>query len=382
MMMTTTTFKKPSATGMIVLGVLALLTVLGLITGIYRLAVGLGQTTALSDQYAWGLWLGFDFALIAFGGAAFTMALVVHVLNLKKYEVVLRPAILTGFLSYVAVLVILLIDLGRPDRFWGFIPWANIHSPLFEVSWCILLYTTVLALEFAPLLFERLNKPKIVSAIHAAVIPITIAGVALSTLHQSTLGTIGLSLPGRVHPLWWSWLLPLLFFLSAVGMGLSAMILVMMVANKAFGRELVKLDVLAGLGKGSVWVWALYAVLRVGDLLFTGDLGHMLAFDTSSILFWIEMLLMVIAPIVLYSMQDVRKSAAGLTVTALMVTVGLFFNRFAILFSGDPIPVGAMHATASYFPSFIEFAVQIGVLAAAALAWYFAAQLLPVFSEE
>jgi len=378
----TTTFKKPSATGTVVLGILAVLTVLGLITGIYRLAVGLGATTDLSDQYAWGLWLGFDFALIAFGGAAFTLALVVHVLNLKKYEVVLRPAILTGFLSYVSVLVILLIDLGRPDRFWGFIVFPNIHSPLFEVSWCILLYTIVLALEFAPLLFERLNKPKIVSAIHAAVIPITIAGVALSTLHQSTLGTIGLSLPGRVHPLWWSWLLPLLFFLSAIGMGLSAMILVLLIANKAFGRELVKLDVLAGLGKGSVWVWVVYAVLRVGDLLFTGDLGRMFTFDTFGILFWIEMLLMVIAPIVLYSMEGVRKSAAGLTVTALLVTVGLFFNRFAILFSGDPVPVGAMHATATYFPTFIEFAVQIGVLAAAALAWYFAAQLLPVFSEE
>jgi Ni/Fe-hydrogenase subunit HybB-like protein len=367
---------------MVVLGILAVLTVLGLVTGIYRLITGLGATTALSDQYAWGLWLGFDFALIAFGGAAFTLAMVVHVLNLEKYKSVLRPAILTGFLSYVAVLVILLIDLGRPDRFWGFIVFPNIHSPLFEVSWCILLYTIVLALEFAPLIFERLNNPKIVDALHKVVIPITIAGVTLSTLHQSTLGTIGLSLPERIHPLWWTWLLPLLYFLSAMGMGLSAMVLMGLIANKLFDREVIKMDVLTGLGKGSVWIWVVYAVLRVGDILFTGDLGHMFAFDLPSILFWVEMLMMVVAPIVLYSLPQVLQSKAGLTVTALLVTVGLLFNRFQVLFSGGPVQVGAPHVSASYFPSFIEFAVQFGVMAAAALAWYFAARFLPVFSEE
>ena len=376
----TTTFKKPSAMGMAVLGILAVLTLLGLVTGIYRLVVGLGATTDLSDQYAWGLWLGFDFALIAFGGAAFTLATVVHVLNLKKYEVVLRPAILTGFLGYVAVLVILLIDLGRPDRFWGFIPFANIHSPLFEICWCILLYTMVLALEFAPLLFERLKKPAIAHAIHKFVIPITIAGVTLSTLHQSTLGTMFLALPNRTHPLWWSWLMPLLYFLSAIGMGLSATILVMLIGSKAVGRE-PEVNVLGGLGKGAVRIWIVYLIFRFGDLFFTGDARYMFAFDSKSILFWIEIILMAVVPIVLYSMEGVRKTKSGLFWTALIATVGLFLNRFNAMFSGDPVPVGAAHGEFSYFPTWIEFAVQIGVLAGVALVWYFAARFLPVFPE-
>ncbi len=376
----TTTFKKPSTTGMVILGILAVLALLGLVTGVYRLVKGLGATTDLSDQYAWGLWLGFDFGLIAFGGAAFTLAAVVHVLNLKKYEVVLRPALLTGFLGYVSVLVILLLDLGRPDRFWGFIVYPNIHSPLFEISWCILLYTVVLTLEIAPLILEKMNRHALAHTLHKAVIPVTIAGVTLSTLHQSTLGTMYLALPGRTHALWWSWLLPLLYYLSAIGMGLSATILVMIVGSKAVGRE-VETDVLAGLGKGSVWIWIVYLIFRFGDLLFTGDMAQVFAFDSKSILFWIEILMMAVAPIVLYSMEGVRKSKSGLFWTALITTVGLFFNRFDAMFSGSPVPVGASHAEFSYFPSWIEFAVQFGVLAAAALVWYLAARFLPVFSE-
>ncbi len=377
----TTTFKKPSATGTVVLGILAVLTVLGLVTGIYRLIAGLGATTNLSDQYAWGLWLGFDFGLIAFGGAAFTMALVVYVLNLKKYQPALRAAILTGFLGYISVLVILLLDLGRPDRFYGFIINFNVHSPLFEISWCILLYTIVLTLEFAQPVLERLDRPKLAHTLHRFVVPVSIAGIVLSTLHQSTLGVMFLALPERTHALWWSWMLPLLYYLSAIGMGLSATILVMLIGSKAVGRE-PEVDVLAGLGKGSVWIWIVYLILRLGDLFFTGKGFSVFAFDSQSILFWIEILLMAVAPIILYSMKGVRQSKSGLLVTALLVTVGLFLNRFNAMFSGSSVPIGASHAEFSYFPTLIEFAVQFGVLAAAALAWYFAARFLPVFEEK
>ncbi|RLC94104.1 MAG: hypothetical protein DRI77_11265, partial [Chloroflexi bacterium] len=228
-----------------------------------------------------------------------------------------------------------------------------------------------------PLVLGRLNQPKIVRVLHAAVIPVTIAGVVLSTLHQSTLGTMYLAMPERTHILWWTWLLPILYYLSAIGMGLSATILVMLIGSKAVGRE-PEVDILAGLGKISVWIWVVYLVLRIGDLLFTGDLGAMFTFDSKSTLFWIEILLMAIAPIVLYSTSQVQKSKSGLFWTALIVTLGLGFNRFNAMFSGRaPTNLGA-----TYFPSFIEFAVQFGVLAAAALAWYLAARLLPIFEGE
>jgi Ni/Fe-hydrogenase subunit HybB-like protein len=374
---TLTEFKKLSTTGKVVLAILAALALLGVVTGVYRLLAGLGATTNLTDAYPWGLWLGFDFTLIAFGGAAFTMAMVVHLFNLEKYHSVLRPAILTGFLGYVSVLVILLIDLGRPDRFWGFIPYYNLHSPLYEICWCILIYTIILTIEVAPLVFERLNQPKIVRLLHAAVIPVTVFGVALSTCHQSTLGTIYLALPARTHTLWWTWMLPVLYFISAVGMGLSATIVVVMLGSKAVGRD-PDMDALAGLGKISVWLWAVYLVLRIGDLIVTDELNLLFTFDQISTLFWLEILLMVVSPIVLYSIRAVRESRVGLLWTALTVVLGLGLNRFNPMFSQRPLTA----AGTTYFPSFIEIAVQVGVLAAAALAWYLAARLLPIFDPE
>ncbi|MBN1178680.1 MAG: polysulfide reductase NrfD [Anaerolineae bacterium] len=374
---TRTEFEKLSKKGKIVLVTLAALAGLGIVTGIYRLLVGLGSTTNLSDAYPWGLWLGFDFTLIAFGGTAFTMAMVVHVFNQEKYHSVLRPALLTGFLGYISVLVILLIDLGRPDRFWGFIPYANVHSPLFEICWCILIYTTVLAFEVAPMVFERLNQPRTLRIFRAAIIPVTIVGIAVSTCHQSTLGTIYLALPARTHELWWSWVMPILYYLSAIGMGLSAAILVMLVGSKALGRE-PDMEALGGLGKISVWIWVAYLLLRIEDLLMTGDLRYMTTLDSRGTRFWVEILLMVVTPIVLYSIRNVRTSKVGLLWTALAVTLGLGFNRFNPMFSErPPVPIEV-----SYFPSLVEFIVQIGVLAAAALAWYVLARLLPIFEPE
>lgn len=381
--MTTLAMRKPSTTGKIVLAILALVALLGVGTGIYRLAVGLGATTNLSDAFPWGLWIGFDFSLIAFAGAGFTLAAVVYILNLEQYRPLVRASVLTGFLGYVAVLVILLIDLGRPDRFWGFVVFWNYHSPLFEISWCVLLYTTVLTLEFAPMLFERFNKPNIVKAIHSITIPLVIAGVTLSTLHQSTLGTLYLALPNKTDQLWWTWVLPLLFYVSSIGMGLAVTIFVWILGSKAFGRD-VEVDLLGGLAKGSIWIWVFYLVVRGGDLLFTGDLAAVFAFDSQSIWFWIEMIIGVILPIILFAQASIRKSSSGLLITSLLAIVGVFMNRFNATLTAQAVnrfTVQAVTESASYTPSFVEYAVQFGVLAACVLAWYFAARFLPIFPE-
>lgn len=381
--MTTATMRKPSTVVTAVLGILALLAVIGIGTGIYRLFVGLGESTNLSDAFPWGLWIGFDFSLIAFAGAGFTMAAVIYVLNLEKYRPLARASVLTGLLGYVSVLVILLIDLGRPDRFWGFLVFWNHHSPLFEISWCVLLYTTVLTLEFAPLLFERLNRPKIVKAIHSITIPLVIAGVTLSTLHQSTLGTLYLALPNKTDQLWWTWVLPVLFYVSSIGMGLAVMIFVWIIGSKAFGRK-VEVGLLSGLAKGSVWVWVFYLVVRFGDLIYTDDLPAVFAFDSDSIWFWIEVVVGVILPILLFAQKKIRESESGLLITSLLAIVGVFLNRFNATLTAQEVnrfTVAAVTESVSYTPSWQEYAIQIGVLAAAALAWYFAARILPIFPE-
>jgi Ni/Fe-hydrogenase subunit HybB-like protein len=374
---------KLSTTGKIVLGVLALLTLLGVGVGIYRLAVGLGESTNLTDAYPWGLWIAFDFSLIAFAGVGFTMAAVVYILNLDQYRPLARAAVLTGLLGYICVLVILLIDLGRPDRFWGFIVFWNAHSPLFEISWCVLLYTTVLALEFLPILFERLNRPNIVKAIHSITIPIVIAGVVLSTLHQSTLGTLYMALPFKTDQLWFSTILWILFYLTSIATGLSVMIFVWILASKAFGRK-VEVDLLGGLAKGAMWVLGVYLILRFGDLWISRDLRAVFAFDLQSIWFWVEILLGVVLPIILYSQASVRKSVNGLLGSSALVILGVFIYRFNATLTAQAVnrfTVAAVTETASYSPSWMEYAIQIGVLAAATLAWYYAARLLPILPE-
>jgi Ni/Fe-hydrogenase subunit HybB-like protein len=377
--MTAFASKKPSRTGRVTLGILVALTLLGLVTGVYRLLTGLGKTTNLSDAYPWGLWIGFDFTLIAFSGGAFTLCAIIVVLNQRRCRPIERLVILTGFLGYVSVMVILLVDLGRPDRFYHFLIYPNVHSPLFEISWCVLLYTIVLTLEFGPALFEGLRKPHISHKIHAFIVPIAIAGVTLSILHQSTLGTLYMAMPVRLHTLWHSGMLSLFFFISSIGMGLSTAILVTLAAYKVFGRKVPEdaMGVLGGLAKAAVLVWGLYLVLKLEDLIFAGQLGEAFAFDTQSVWFLGELVIGVVLPIILYAQPRVRRSQYGLMGTAILVTLGVALNRFNATLTGQAVMEGAV-----YTPHWIELAIQVGVLAAGLLVWYLAASFLPIFEED
>jgi Ni/Fe-hydrogenase subunit HybB-like protein len=277
------------------------------------------------------------------------------------------------------VLVILLVDLGRPDRFYNFLIYFNHHSPLFEICWCVLLYSTVLTLEFAPAIFEGLGRPKIAHAIHSYVVPTAIIGVTLSTLHQSTLGTLYLALPTRLHTLWHSAMLPLFFLISSIGMGLSTVILVTLVGHKATGRRVSDqtMDVVRGMGKASVWVWGIYLLLKVEDLITASQVMEAFTFDTQSIWFLIELLLGVILPIALFAQKRVRESQRGLVFASLLVTLGTFLNRFNATLVGQ-----AVAGEAVYTPHWIELAIQIGVLAGAVLVWYLAVTFLPIFEDD
>jgi Ni/Fe-hydrogenase subunit HybB-like protein len=379
--MTTTAMrlKKPSLTGLIALGILGVLALLGVGTGVYRLFAGLGATTDLSDAYPWGLWIGFDFALIAFSGGAFTLCGLIVIFNQVRCKAVERLVVLTGWLGYVSVLVILLVDLGRPDRFYHFLIYFNHHSPLFEVCWCILLYTVVLTLEFAPSVFEGLRRPKVGRAIHNFTIPIAIIGVTLSLMHQSTLGTLYLAMPHKLHTLWHSAMLPLFFLVSSIGMGMSTVILSVLVGHKAMGKTVTEegMGVLRTMAKASVFVWGVYLLLKVEDLAFAGQFGAAFSFDAQSIWFLAELLIGVILPVILFTRSQVRNSQRGLLGTALLVTLGTLLNRFNTVLVGQKVVEGA-----SYTPHWMEITVQVGVLAAAILVWYLAASLLPIFEDD
>ncbi|MEJ2369159.1 MAG: polysulfide reductase NrfD, partial [Acidobacteriota bacterium] len=190
-------------------GILWLLTGLAAAVAVIRFVFGLGVSTALTDTTPWGLWIGFDvMGGVALAAGGFVLAALVHIFHRDRYHAAARPAILTAFLGYGAVVVGLLFDLGLPWHIWHPVVFWNIHSPLFEVAWCVMLYLTVLALEVAPVILVKTHFQRLYRFLTRLALPIMILGIMLSTLHQSSLGSMLLIMPFRVHPLWYSKLLP------------------------------------------------------------------------------------------------------------------------------------------------------------------------------
>src|SRR5512143_710368 len=219
--------------------ILGALVVIGVSVALIRFAFGIGAISNLNNSYPWGFWISFDLLCgVALGAGAFTMAAVVYIFKLERFRPLLRPSILTGFLGYVMVIIALLVDLGRPERIWHMIIYQNGHSVLLEIGLCVMLYTTVLALEFLPVLLERPHWEKPIRILHSITMPLVILGVVLSTLHQSSLGSLFLIMPEKLNPLWYTPLLPLIFFITAVNVGLGMIIFESSLSSRAFHRGL------------------------------------------------------------------------------------------------------------------------------------------------
>jgi Ni/Fe-hydrogenase subunit HybB-like protein len=185
--------------------IFAAIMLVGLYATYRRIMYGLGGSTNLSDKFPWGIWIAFDVMCgVGLAAGGFTLVATVHIFNLERYKPVLRPAILTAFLGYSLVVVGLLYDLGRPDRLWHPLVMWNPHSVMFEVAWCVTLYSTVLFLEFIPVVCEKFGWHKPMAWIHKISVPLMILGVLLSTLHQSSLGTLFLIVPEKLYPLWYT----------------------------------------------------------------------------------------------------------------------------------------------------------------------------------
>ena len=344
---------------------------------IIRYLYGLGAVSNLSDGRPWGLWISFDlYSGVALAAGGFTLAGAVYIFNQKKYYPVVRPAILTAFLGYQLVILALLVDLGQPWYIWHAIINWNIHSPLFEVAVCVMTYTTVLALEFSPAVFERLNWHIPLKVIRAIQIPLVITGVVLSTLHQSSLGTMLLMMPNSLSALWYTPILPLLFLFSAVAVGPAMAIFESTLSTKVFGHKL-SLDILAGLGRVIPYILGLYLLLKIVDLMVAGELGLAFSWSPYSLLWWAEIIIGVILPIILFSLPNVRQSRNLLFWTAILVIIGLIINRFNVsLLALEPRP------GTSYFPHWMEFAISAGLIADALLIFMAANRVLPIMHHE
>lgn len=350
---------------------------LGLYATFVRFTQGLGAATHLSNEFPWGLWIGFDI-LVGVGLAAggFVIAATVHIFHLEKYHPVSRPAILTAFLGYLLVIVALLYDLGRPYRIWHPLVFGNPHSVMFEVAICVMLYTMVLAAEFSPIVFARFNMQKPLKVVRALYIPLVIMGVLLSTLHQSSLGTLYVIVPDKLHPLWYTPLLPLFFFLSAVAVGLAMTIFESFMSSRAFGKKL-ETELLEGMARVAVVILAVLLVWRFMDLSSRGNLHYAFEASPESVMFWGEVSLGIALPMVLFAIRKVRASEEGLFFGAILTVMGFIINRLDVALTGVAKASGV-----NYIPSWMEFSVTAMIVAVGFFLFYLAVKHLNVFPDK
>ncbi len=353
--------------------VFGLIVIVGVVATIRRFALGLGATTNLSDSVPWGMWIGFDvMSGVALAAGGFTISALVYIFNLKEFKPIVRPAILTAFLGYIIVAVGLLYDLGRPWFIWHPIIFRNPHSVMLEVAWCVMLYLTVLALEFFPAFLERFKLTKAVKVLKIATPMLVIAGVLLSTLHQSSLGSLFLIVPQKLHPLWYSARLPWLFFVSAIAIGFGMVIVESYLSSRAFGKSLER-HIVIDLSRAMLVVLAFLAVLRVQDLIGRDALHYMFQSTFEAGMFWLENALLIIIPITLVAIRRIRHHPMGPYFAGLSAVLGLVMNRMNVAITG------MAGQTGWYFPSWEEVMISVFLVSLGFAAFGWAVRNLPVF---
>ena len=343
---------------------------------IARYVRGLGATTALTDATPWGLWIGFDvLSGVALAAGGFVIAATVYIFHLDRYHALVRPAVLTAFLGYVAVALGLMADLGRPWNIWRMIFFWQPDSPLFEVGWCVMLYLTVLALEFVPVIFEGLHWVRPLRAMRHVTLVLVIAGIGLSTLHQSSLGTLFLLAQDRMHPLWYSPILPLLFFVSAIGLGLMMVATESTVTSWLYHRE-GEWPQLRGLTRAASVVLSVYFLVRIGDLAWRGKLGSLFIPSWFSFLFVVELGLSVVIPVILFTLPWTRRTHWGIALGSFSGVAGFVLHR------ADVGGITHMAVTGRpYVPALTEILISVGLVSAMALIFLFFVERFPVWEE-
>jgi len=402
------------------------LMVFGAISLVARFALGLGGSTHLSDTYAWGLWIVFDLVWIAVAAGAFATAGVIYVFQRKDLYSMGRSAVLMGLLSYSFVMITLVADLGLPWHFYQLGLQAPEQSAMFEVSWCVGLYVTVLLMEFLPVPLERwglkrameiwqrwsgayvalvstlfvyLLSRKMIYAAMAAVlfsflawifrakgkksepIMLAIAAVALSTMHQSSLGSLFLLMPDKLGPQWWSPVMPISFFLSSVAAGTALIVVIEMWIAKAWSRQL-RITQLAAMGEITFWSLLVYLVFRLGDMVVRGRFADAFSGD-HGMLFAAEIILGGVLPIALLARASLRSRPTVLFLGALLTVAGVVLNRIDVVLLAmnlkGPMP---QIAPASYSPTVFEWGVSVGLIAASIFLFGLGVRLMPILPKE
>jgi Ni/Fe-hydrogenase subunit HybB-like protein len=345
---------------------------------IYRLVTGL-KLTNLNDAWPWGLWIFIDVKLgVALAAGGFTTAGIYYVLGVKKVKSVVKPAILTAWLGYCLVGFGLLMDLGRWYGWWHPIfSWGE-HSVMFELYMCVLLYTIVLTCEFAPVLFKGIGLMKLSTFFTGLTAPLVIGGIALSTMHQSSLGSMYVLTAGKLNELWWTMILPVLYYTSAVAVG-PAMVTCETALAGRFYRHEWDHPAMTYLANWSGYIMTFYAVLRFSDLTMRGQIGSLVAFDTVSLMCLLELGIGCVLPLLFfwsYKLRGKEMTRKMIVRNAVFLVLGVALNRGNVVFTGMAKAAGEY-----YFPSAGELFLSIGLISVGILVYCFIVENFDVFPE-
>jgi Ni/Fe-hydrogenase subunit HybB-like protein len=359
-----------------------LIILLGLPLVYLRFTGGLGAVTNLDHTNPWGIWIGFDLLTgVALAAGGYVTAAAVELFGMKKYHAALRPAILTGFLGYSLVVFALLFDVGRPWRLpYPFVVSQGVTSVMFEVGACVGLYLTVLFLEFCPAALEWLGLKKIRRVMVRIALLLTVLGVVLSTLHQSSLGAMYLLAPSKLHPLWYSPYLPVFFFVSSIAAGLSMVLFEGSLAHRNFhdkmdADHLAMHDNLAyGFGRAASFVLIGYFAIKVFGVALGNNWN--LLFTGYGWWFMLELFGFILLPAFMYAIGARDRNAKLIRITALITVLGIVLNRLNVsLFAFNY----HLPAAERYVPHWMEIGISIFVVTVGIVVYRFIVTRMPIF---
>ena len=369
------TGKKFLTSGVLIL--LALMA-LGSVFLTIRFLFGIGKVSNLNNQFPWGIWIGIDVASgVALAAGGFTTGAIAYVFNRRQYQAVIRPALLTAMLGYTFVVLGLMVDIGRYWNIYSPMFNWNGNSVLFEVAICVMIYLNVLYIEFIPVVIERfkgrvhlpgflagLNKilEKILALAEAllgkVMFVFILAGIVLSFLHQSSLGSLMLIAPYKVHPLWYTPILPLLFLLSAIAVGYPMVTFESLLVSWSLKRR-PEMEVLTPLAKFMPILMGLYLVFKLGDMMVRGTYVYLFEGTYQTNAFLVEILFGVLLPFVLVLFKKVRGSAGWLFLASTVFVLGVLLNRINVFLVSYAPP----YKITAYFPALGEIFITIGLIA-------------------
>lgn len=369
--------------------------VTGFTFGLARFILGLGSVTNLNNQYPWGIWIAIDVACgVALAAGGFTTAALVEIFGSRKYKPLLRPAILTAWLGYAMVAFALFFDLGKWWNMWRPIfNWQG-NSVLFEVGMCVMGYLTVLTFEIAPSLTEGLKiKAKEGGFIQKILLPLEkpiyflhnvihtmlpffiLAGVVLSFMHQSSLGTLMLIAPTKINPFWYTPILPILFLLSAIMVGYPMVIFESIISSKSFNKE-IEIELLSSIARKIPYIMGIYMIFKFSDLILRFELLDFLKYPSATISFIVEIIMGLLIPFFLLLIKRVRRTPGWLFFACFLIIIGVVLNRINVYLIGyHPSFVENI-----YFPAIGEILVTVSIICLIMLLYRFFANYFPILS--